>query len=570
MLVDWDAIGREKFDRVVEALIAYRYQDSEVTVFDGKGGDGGRDVVVVQGSRVRIFQLKYFPEGFSSANVKRRKQIEKSFKAALAHEPFQWTLVVPKNLTAGEQDYVRRLSDDSGVDVVDWWGQAQLDMRISGFPELVSYLYSDTAKEYLEAVGRRTALIEGRGDLEANLRDLRRAVDSADLHWTYDFAITAKGVVKTLRAKHPNAQNISPILLKFTPEGSPTEPTVHEKFTKMIDFGHSGEASLAVTHFTIEGPPLVAKRSEGGFVVLKSIDPDPAKIPVEFRFVDAAGSLVGSHVGFPTHVGEGRVGRSLTVELYAAIRIGMDLPHDADSSGTLHVDIDVSHADPYTILQVDRVLRSAANSHHLEIKVDGQKLVSLVTERKAWMSNEHEVGDWQYLVDLCHDLDYLTRETGSGFAVPENVEALDRVHVRCARLLLEGKPVVVPDHNTLNATVRLDGDLDWETILTGDGALKLEYATYGFELFGGEIQLGTAALVAAGYTVTDAASGELLERSDQLTDGMSVRIRPSSAKSWWTYLPERIASDAVIRPVPWGIEGFTEPPDVLATVGLGA
>ncbi len=218
VLIDWEKIGREKFDRAVEALIAYRYQHAEVTAFDGKGGDGGRDVVVRQGDRVRIFQLKYFPEGFSSKWVQRRRQIKRSFEAALDHKPYEWTLVVPKNLTDGEQTYIEELTKDSGVEVINWWGRTELDVRMAGFPDLRRYIESDTAKEYLGAVGRRNAFIETGSDFLSNIADLSRAADAADPHWTLDFDSTKNVITKTLRAKHPNAHNLSPVTLKFNVE----------------------------------------------------------------------------------------------------------------------------------------------------------------------------------------------------------------------------------------------------------------------------------------------------------------------------------------------------------------
>ena len=58
---------------------------------------GGIDVeVVTNDGRRRIFQLKYFPGGFSGGwGDSRRSQITKSFKKALEHSPDEWTLVVP-------------------------------------------------------------------------------------------------------------------------------------------------------------------------------------------------------------------------------------------------------------------------------------------------------------------------------------------------------------------------------------------------------------------------------------------------------------------------------------------
>lgn len=101
-MLDWTKLDRDKWDRAVEALVFRHYagNDRQVKIFDGSGGDGGRDIEAVFNSGYRIIiQLKHFPEGFSSSWQSRRRQITDSFKAALKHEPDEWILVVPKKLS---------------------------------------------------------------------------------------------------------------------------------------------------------------------------------------------------------------------------------------------------------------------------------------------------------------------------------------------------------------------------------------------------------------------------------------------------------------------------------------
>ncbi|MFJ2478041.1 hypothetical protein ACIOWI_34605 [Streptomyces sp. NPDC087659] len=74
MAVEWERVGQPGFDRIVEAL-AHRMYDASarVEVVNGRGGDDGIDIKVTSGSRVRIFQLKYYLDGFPTASFKGRR-----------------------------------------------------------------------------------------------------------------------------------------------------------------------------------------------------------------------------------------------------------------------------------------------------------------------------------------------------------------------------------------------------------------------------------------------------------------------------------------------------------------
>jgi hypothetical protein len=68
MAIEWDRIGQPGFDRIVEALVHRMYDASAlVEVVNGRGGDDGIDIKVTHQSRVRIFQLKYYLDGFPTA-----------------------------------------------------------------------------------------------------------------------------------------------------------------------------------------------------------------------------------------------------------------------------------------------------------------------------------------------------------------------------------------------------------------------------------------------------------------------------------------------------------------------
>lgn len=107
LAIEWDCIGQPAFDRLVEALLHRMFDDSgQVVVVNGRGGDGGIDVQVTGDAGLRIFQLKYHPDGFPGSLKGRRTAIKKSFRRTMAHRPVEWTLVVPCTLTVSERAFV--------------------------------------------------------------------------------------------------------------------------------------------------------------------------------------------------------------------------------------------------------------------------------------------------------------------------------------------------------------------------------------------------------------------------------------------------------------------------------
>ncbi|BFO23222.1 hypothetical protein SHKM778_96100 (plasmid) [Streptomyces sp. KM77-8] len=85
MAVEWERIGQPAFDRIVEAVVHRVYDAaSRVEAVNGRGGDDGIDIKVSHASRIRVFQLKYYPDGFPTTSHKgRRGSIKASFTRAM-------------------------------------------------------------------------------------------------------------------------------------------------------------------------------------------------------------------------------------------------------------------------------------------------------------------------------------------------------------------------------------------------------------------------------------------------------------------------------------------------------
>ena len=184
MSINWNELGQTRFDRAVENLIRRRFGTARsVRVVDGRGGDGGIDIdVVADDGRLLIFQLKYFPEGFSGGHGKsRRPQIKRSFTRALEHNPDEWILVVPRVLTVGEDKFVKELNGGTVPPEITIVGRDELDSWLADDPTL-DELPAARCEHYLGAVGpcvqprtRGTACrVERRRDTRAESRQCGR------------------------------------------------------------------------------------------------------------------------------------------------------------------------------------------------------------------------------------------------------------------------------------------------------------------------------------------------------------------------------------------------------------
>ncbi|TQJ12942.1 hypothetical protein FB459_0322 [Yimella lutea] len=129
-LIDWTTIGRERFERLIEALIPYQHPHGTlVHPVDGRGGDGGIDALAIEPSEdtegmvvyrddpglVVVYQLKYFPDGFSGRNKDRQQQIRRSLRQAIKNVPRmkKWFLVAPCTASNTGWEFLSKLGKEN-------------------------------------------------------------------------------------------------------------------------------------------------------------------------------------------------------------------------------------------------------------------------------------------------------------------------------------------------------------------------------------------------------------------------------------------------------------------------
>ncbi|MFJ9917443.1 hypothetical protein [Actinacidiphila glaucinigra] len=303
MAIEWDRIGQPEFDRIVEALVHRLYdQTARVRAVNERGGDGGIDIEVVSGGRLRIFQLKYHPDGFPASSFKgRQTSIKKSFARAMTHTPYEWVLVVPCTLSPGEQAFVDGLAAGRGVRV-RVMDRAELDDRMAAHPDLVDFFTRDQLLEKAKVFGQEQAvLLGGERDLAERVAALGAVADGLDEHWTVDFSRLEGTVVHTLRAKHPRAHEVSPVTLELKGKPGGMDADLTATLTTTLGFGLAEQVVLpaeAIASLTVNGPQWLARALTNVEVVWQPAGPLPGTgAPAELALHDGGATVASFTVG---------------------------------------------------------------------------------------------------------------------------------------------------------------------------------------------------------------------------------------------------------------------------------
>ena len=188
MAIRWDELGPQKYEDIVSILLSRLYPDAQR--IDGKGGDGGRDVQIIDegnGTIAHAFELKSFTDRMSTS---RRRQVASSLRRAAELSPACWTLVVPIDHTPGEADWFHQLGEKYCFPI-EWCGKTWLDEKMSAFPDIPRYYLEGAENEVLhllKMIGHEQAGITDVHDVVGRIRSLTERLDEIDPHYRYEFA----------------------------------------------------------------------------------------------------------------------------------------------------------------------------------------------------------------------------------------------------------------------------------------------------------------------------------------------------------------------------------------------
>ena len=188
MSVDWNKMEPQKYEDMISVLLSRLYPDAQR--IDGRGGDGGRDVQIVDGqdgSLAYAFELKSFTDRMIPV---RRRQVKDSLKRAASLEPARWVLVVPIDPTPAEDDWFRRLGKDYSFPI-EWYGKTWLDEKMSAFPDIRRYFLDGAEHEVvrlLRVLREEQAIVTDVPDAIGRLRTLHERLNEIDPHYRYELS----------------------------------------------------------------------------------------------------------------------------------------------------------------------------------------------------------------------------------------------------------------------------------------------------------------------------------------------------------------------------------------------
>lgn len=563
--IDWDTIGQELFDRIIEALVQRVYgADWEVRPIDGRGGDGGIDIECLHKSTERrhVFQLKYFPEGFSGKHVKRREQIKKSF-AALDPKPTKWILAAPCTTDKSGYAFLKKLVGDSTE--FDFWHRARLDELLSIHSDIADHFArEDYGLEQAKQLGREASVLAGgSADLAERVASLGSTVDAVDKDWTFDFTRSGDSVVHILRAKHPRAAEVAPINISFVVDAS--DIPAHDRTTlRDLDYGLAGSVTLpgqAIRQFMVEGPDLVRRGPTDGVEVTMTQQPNPNVVGkvVELHLSDGQGSVKDVFHGVLVDGRPGPAGMSLRATFFDIVTITFLMPplseqdDEGTASGTCNVEVEYpSQASLDAVRLASKLMLDLAEARHVELRHGTRHLVTIGLDDGA-IDPDPYVDQH----DLAADLAVVQETARNRFPFPTRVSELDRIWARALRLALQHGHTYAPGITGLRGTFGAEAlqDSALNELLAGDQrAFIARQQPFQMELCGHQIVLPELSLYHPAMRLRDhdrvrqeLAQGRDTEFLLETVDGSTMTLMGTAYPSQGT------------PPQPWGLRGVPEP-----------
>jgi hypothetical protein len=574
--IQWTRLNQPWFDRIVETLLLRKFRGvAAVDIVDGRGGDEGIDVAVTYpDDTVVIYQLKYFPEGMSGNFSGRRRQVKDSFLQAVNHhEPHEWVLVAPRNYTNPEKNFVLELADATPEGkqrpIVSCMGQAELDQMLIDYPEVDRWLTLDHYRRGRQIFEQEQAafLETAAQDLADRVGSLGDMVDAHDPDWTWDFARDRGTTIQTLRAKHDNAAQRSPISIRFTTALETNSPAERE-FRQSIEYGTPTRVELpgtAVTDFDVSGSPIVQGIPEPDRLVIESLPVEAAPavgMLMEIRFIQN-GEVAATREGSVTGIRRGTHGFTSMMSFCGdRLTLTVRTPYQ-QSPGPTSMDIgyDVSGLSPRATADLLQAVLGLHLSHEIQLYLDGHLMSRYSCSGDATDRDRSDLEEKLTIYRFADDLAKVVAHTGQGMTFPSSFSVNDQVNARVARLLIGNHVVASPLARGFKIGLSNDAALTPKLrgILTQRQRIHWPAGSYTVTIAGREFELGQAtAFHPEAWVQNGTLALTALEQGEAPSD--ELILRPGEDPYFFVYLQSNETIKAADRWIAkWDIDGIEEP-----------
>lgn len=560
----WSRIDEQTFNDLVEALLVKDNTGNGVTAMaiDGRGGDGGIDIDVRANATnqiVRIYQLKFFPEGFSGGfATARRKQIRKSLDAALETEtPPMWVLVVPRKVTIQERKAVLGMRKGRKV-VIRFVGPPELDALLAKYPEIERRFTQDREVEILREVGRESQALARPDDLAAEVRRLSDRLDGRSVYWGAAFGLSPNGTYsEQIYAKRPDAAEREPLSIDFTLQFDPQTAALRDDYASAMSYGLTKPIVLpasVVKEFRKAGPEWFASEHDGGQLEFYPL-PD-ATTPRRLRIaaLDAGKKEIRGLTGSTEATASGSEGWSLEASFPGGLTISLRFPYEAEEPGNMAWTFKTAGQTPAAVSRAIRFADSVASAAYLSFSVDDRPPALLSLHGGARM--QPPVGTREYFndlaaVDAALELDLIMPERG--------ISVDDRIAARVAAMIVGGDVAALPRVNGLNFTLSGERGEGIEQLLAEGGRIMGRRPEWAMEVQGMTIRLRDV-VVFHPHVKVPGGSALLESLRAGTAEGLPVTLEGQEGVPFIAFTLERQASGDPLIVEPWNVPGAPEHP----------
>jgi hypothetical protein len=555
--VNWHTVGRDKFDDIVDILLGREFGARGHPV-DGRGGDEGIDYTVDDDKR--IFQYKYFPEGFPSTGT-RRKQITRSFRAAMNHDPDEWTLVVPAKVTPHERKFVIGLGKGRRVKIMIR-DRVWLNDQLAKHRDVTEYFLYGSDIDLLYAKGEKfkhNPVIRNMDDVADRIDAIQDSLSMVDPNWALDIHSVNGEVTQVIRAKDPNAAARSPIIISFT-AALPLDSLEAQDFETANAFGYTKPIILpgdAVENFKITGPRIVAWEGDPDRVEIRpEQDKSEDWKPAEFVLRNKLGIQLGVYLVDLQRYGEGTRGFTVLMRLGSLLDLTFRQPYDLGPSSAHFSTHDFTGASVSDVFEVADFMVQFARASLLEIHAMGKRIAALDVEGRV--ESDLVVG-FESVSLLLDDLMVIEGGTGARFRYPADLPIEERIMIRNLRLMLEGHCVAHPLHADVKVTLSGIPDTGFDEVLNTELRWMMQEAEYAeLTILGQQVVLPRLSMVAV--VRLEQQDVEEIRAAFQRGDaaGMEVTFHGRPGDRVRMFLRDRFPSDAPTEITPWGLRGVDQ------------